>query len=99
MRGKLLLELIACLLLMFTVAGARSEQPQKASPDNSGFTIMPIDQGRGGPIGPPAPLDPTVPAFRPDPVTFAVPEPSTIAMLLLGGGLSSVIVARRNRRR
>jgi len=93
MRGKLLLGLIACLLVMLTVAGARGEQPQKASPNNAGLTILPINQGGEGPIGP-APLDPTVPVW-----VTTVPEPSTIAMLLLGGGLSSVIVARRNRRR
>ena len=92
MRGKLLLGLIVFLLLTFTAAGLWAEQLQKVSPDNSGFTIMPINQGSGGPIGP-APVDPTVPVW------VSVPEPSTIAMLLLGGGLSSVIVARRNRRR
>jgi hypothetical protein len=92
MRGNLLLGLIACLLIMFTVAGAHGEQPQKTSPNNAGLTVLPIDQGSGGPIGP-APPDPTVPTWAP------VPEPSTIAMLLLGGGLSSVMVARRNRRR
>jgi len=93
MRGKLLLGLIACLLLMFTVAGAQGEQLQKASPNNASLTVLPIDQGSGGPIGPAAP-DPTVPVW-----VTTVPEPSTIAMLLLGGGLSSVMVARRNRRR
>jgi PEP-CTERM motif len=96
MRGKLLLGFIACLLLMFTVAGARGEQLQKVSSDKAGFSILPINQGVD-PRGP-ALLDPTVPALRPDTVTF-VPEPSTIAMLLLGGGLASLTAIRRNRRR
>jgi hypothetical protein len=96
MRGKLLLGLIACLLLAFTADGLRAEQLQKVSPDNSGSTILPINQGGGGPVGP-ATLDPTIPASGPGSVAF-VPEPTTIAMLLLGGGLASLTAIRRNRR-
>ena len=52
------------------------------------------------PIGPtgenrePARLDPTIV----DPSVVAVPEPGTIAMLVLGGTLSSLMAIRRNRR-
>ena len=69
MRGKLFLGLIVSVLLMFTVAGAYAEQLQKVSPNNAGFTIMPLTNG--DPSGPPL-LDPTVPAQGPGAVT-AVP--------------------------
>jgi len=90
------LGLIACLLLMFTVAGAYAEQLEKVSPDNTGFTIMPITQG-GDPSRPPA-LDPTVPATGVGNVAV-VPEPSTIAMLFLGSGCAGAFTALRRRRR
>ena len=106
MRGKLFLGLIACLLLTFAVASVRAEQLQKISPNNAGFTIMPIVPGGGDPSGPPTLdpslrgplLDPTVPASGPGAVA-AVPEPSTIAMLFLGSGCAGAFSVLRRRRR
>jgi hypothetical protein len=95
MRGKLFLGLMGCLLLMFTIAGAHAEQLRKVSPDNAGFTIMPFTNG--DPSGPPL-LDPTVPASAPGAIS-AVPEPSTIAMLVLGSGCAGAFTALRRRRR
>jgi hypothetical protein len=95
MRGKLFLGLIASVLIMFTVAGAYAEQLQKISPNNAGFTIMPLTNG--DPSGPPL-LDPTVPAPGPAAVA-AVPEPSTIAMLFLGSGCAGAFTVLRRRRR
>ena len=106
MRGKLFLGLIASVLLMFTVAGAPAQQVQRVSPNNAGFTIMPIVPGGGDPSGPPTLdpslrgplLDPTVPASGPGAVA-AVPEPSTIAMLFLGSGCAGAFTVLRRRRR
>lgn len=100
MRGKLFLGLVASLLLMFTIAGAYAaqEQFQKVSPNNSGFTIMPIVPGGGDPILRGPLLDPTVPASGPGAVEV-VPEPSTVAMLFLGSGCAGAFTVLRRRRR
>ena len=58
-----------------------------------GEQVLPI--APAGTDGEPALLDPTIAA----PTTVAVPEPGTIAMLLLGGTLSSLMAIRRNRHR
>ncbi len=107
MRGKLFLGLVASLLLMFTIAGAYAaqEQFQKVSPNNGGFTIMPLVPGGGDPSGPPTLdpslrrplLDPTVPAQGAGGVAV-VPEPSTIAMLFLGSGCAGAFTVLRRRR-
>jgi len=103
MRGKLFLVLISSLLLIFTVAGTYAGQWEKVSPNNDGFTIMPLTSGdpsglptldkpdQRGPL-----LDPTVPG--PGGVAV-VPEPSTIAMLFLGAGFAGAFTALRRRRR
>jgi len=78
----------------------QAEQLQKVSPNNSGFTIMPITNG--GPNG--ALLDPTVPALGPGGAALdrgeaaLVPEPSTIAMLFLGSGCAGAFTVLRRRR-
>ena len=95
MRGQYLI----CSVIAFlgiAVFSAHAEQLQTVSPNNAGFTIMPINQG-GDPSEPPL-LDPTVPALGPSALA-AVPEPSTIAMLLLGSGCAGAFVAFRRRRR
>src|ERR1700719_2393635 len=105
MRGKLFLVLISSLLLIFTVAGTYAGQSEKVSPNNDGFTIMPLTSGdpsglptldkpdQRGPL-----LDPTVPALGPGGVAV-VPEPSTIAMLFLGSGCAGAFAVLRRRRR
>ena len=96
MRGKLLL---LSLALAISVAGAQARQDiEKVSPDQSGFTIQPfINGGDNGPAN----LDPTVPTNNVGGAggAAAVPEPQTIAMMILGFGCLGALAAFRRRRR
>ena len=94
MRGKYLaFGVMAGLVLAIAVNTAPAEQIKKVSPDNTGFTIQPFVNG--DPSGPA--LDPTVPVSGPG-TAAAVPEPTTIAMLLLGSGCAGAVTALRRRR-
>ena len=96
MRGKLwACSLVSCLCLAIGTLAAQAEI-KKVSPNNSGFTIMPINAD--GPTSP-QPIDPILPAFAPDSAAAAVPEPSTIAMMFLGSGCLGALLAFRRRRR
>jgi|GEM_PF-2795253 PEP-CTERM motif len=105
MRGKYLVcTLAGCLCLASAALTVHADpQLQKVSPNNAGFTILPITNGdpSGAPTldhnQPGALLDPTVPAPGPGTVS-AVPEPSTIAMLFLGSGCLAALIAFRRRR-
>jgi PEP-CTERM motif len=84
-----------CLFLGIAVVVGRAEQIQKVSPNNVAFTVQPFSDGDSS--GPPT-LDPTVPVTNP--VSLAVvPEPTTIAMLVLGAGCAGAFTALRRRRR
>ena len=107
MRGKYFAcGMVAGLLLAIAVNTAPAEQINKVSPDNSGFTIQGFTTV--DPSGPTA-LDPTVlpnnPSFAPgvpnnaSAAAAVVPEPTTIAMLLLGSGCAGAVTALRRRRR
>lgn len=91
MRAKnLFLGLVACFCLAFAIVGAQGEELQKVSPDNSGFTIMPVN---------PPGDDPNGAISVGAPPTTAVPEASTIAMMFLGAGmLGGLMFLRRSRR-
>jgi hypothetical protein len=91
MRGKLLL---LSLLLAISLTGAQAQQEiRKVSPNQAGFTIMPITNG--DPSGPPT-IDPTVPVNTA--AAAVVPEPSSIAMMILGSGCLGALTAFRRRR-
>jgi len=95
MGGKYLFcSLIACACVASAALTVDAAQLQKVSPDNAGFTILPITSG--DPSGPAA-LDPTALQVNPESAAV-VPEPSTIAMFLLGSGCLGALIAFRRRR-
>src|SRR5437764_1324160 len=95
MHGKYLVcSLIACACVASAALTVDAGQTQKVSPNNAGFTILPITTG--DPSGPAA-LDPTTLPDNPGSAAV-VPEPSTIAMFLLGSGCLGALMAFRRRR-
>jgi PEP-CTERM motif-containing protein len=94
MRGKHIgCNLIACLCLALAAVNVQAEPLRNGSADSA--RVMAIDPSE------PAALDPTVVSYGPSvSAPAAVPEPSTVRMMLLGfSGLVGLTVMRRRHRR
>jgi hypothetical protein len=96
MRGKYLVcTLTACLCLASaTLTVHAGQQLQKVSPNNTGFTIMPITNGdSSGANQPGALLDPTVMAPGPGGVSAGLPllNPTVPASAVSGPGTVSAV--------
>ncbi|HEY6071593.1 MAG TPA: PEP-CTERM sorting domain-containing protein [Chthoniobacterales bacterium] len=93
---------VICLCLAVGTVAAQAGF-QRVSPNNSGFTMLPIAPGDSR--EPPQPIDPIVPGgFVVDPTAApatvaAVPEPTTVAMTLFGASLLAGVQRFRRKRR
>lgn len=104
MRGKYRVCILICFFWVASVLSVRSQQVEVGAKNSQSslpsFIPSPDESANQMfvpatvPSGNPTLLDPT--RLAPEPAV--VPEPGTIAMLVLGGALSSVLAVRRSRR-